>query len=372
MPAFDIAVIGAGIAGLSAAAEASQAAKIVVLERESQPGYHATGRSAAVFFETYGSEAIRALTRASRPFFEAPAEGFARPLIETCGALFIARADQLQSLEAFAAEEDVRATGRRISQREALSLCPVLKPDYVAEGLYDPAPASIDVAALLDGYRRMFLARGGSLLSNAAVTQISFANGLWRIATPADEIEARILVNAAGAWADDIAKLAGVAPVGLEPRRRTAVVVRADGAQALATRALIIDVDEQFYFRSESGDVFVSPADETLSAPCDAQPEELDVAVAIDRLSTATTLTIRGVRAKWAGLRSFVADRNPVVGFDRTQPQFFWLAAQGGYGLQTAPAMASLGASLLLDRPLASSLAGIARYGEALSPARFA
>ncbi|MGD0189806.1 MAG: FAD-binding oxidoreductase [Rhizomicrobium sp.] len=349
----DIAVVGAGIAGLSAAAELARSRRVVVLESEPQPGYHSTGRSAAVFAETYGSDLIRSLTRASRPFFERPPFGFSlQPLLETCGALFIARQDQLESLDNFADEEDIMRTGRLVSGEQALAHCPVLRNDYVAAALWDPAPAEIDVASLLDGYRRQLLERGGSLVTAATVLGMASSGGRWRTATSEGEFVSAVVVNAAGAWADQIAALAGVPGIGLEPRRRTAVLARASEAQVLTSRMLVIDVDEQFYFRAESGDVFVSPADETLTPPCDAQPEELDVAIAIDRLMTATTLQVRSVRSKWAGLRCFVADRNPVVGFDSHQDGFFWLAAQGGYGIQTAPAIASLAAAILLDGPL--------------------
>jgi D-arginine dehydrogenase len=366
---FDIAVVGGGIAGLSVAAELAGSRNVAVLERESQPGYHSTGRSAALFFETYGSDLVRALTRASRPFYENPPTGFAQHvLLESCGALFVARDDQLASLESFASEEDVRKTGRVISRVEARSHCPVLREDYVSAALWDPAPASIDVSSLLEGYRRQLRERGGSLITNAEVTALSFGSGRWDVRTAMGEFTADILVNAAGAWADRIATSAGVVPIALEPRRRTAVLVRAGGTEALHTRALVIDVDEQFYFRSESGDVLVSPADETPSPPCDTQPEELDVAVAIDRLVSATTLDIRSVRAKWAGLRSFVTDRNPVLGFDQGNDRLFWLAAQGGYGIQTAPAMAQLAASVILHRPIPEIISP--QIVQGLSPGR--
>ena len=368
----DIVVIGAGIAGLSLGAQIVRSRSVVVLERESQPGYHATGRSAALFFETYGSDLIRALTRASRPFFEAPPPGFAtHPLLETCGALFIARADQLSRLERFAAEEDVRRSATILSRDAVLAFCPVLRKDYVAAGLFEPAPASIDVASLLEGYRRELGRRSGALITNAEVIGLSFEGNMWRISTTAGEFSAGIVVYAAGAWADGIAQLAGMEPVGLEPRRRTALLARADGADALSSRALVIDVDEQFYFRAESGGLLISPADETLSPACDAQPEELDIAVAIDRVAAATTLQVRSVRSKWAGLRSFVADRNPVVGFASADRRFFWLAGQGGYGIQTAPATAELAAALLLDRSIPDCFALTPRDIGRLSPARF-
>ncbi len=367
----DIVVIGAGIAGLSVAAELAAFRKVVVLERESQPGYHSTGRSAALFFETYGSDLIRALTRASRPFYEAPPQGFSpNRLLETCGALFIARADQLVSLERFAAEDDVKRTGKIVSRDDMFALCPVLRQDYVAAGLLDPAPGAIDVASLLEGYRRRLRERGGTLITDASVTGISFDQGRWQIATSTGEFDAAILVDAAGAWADVVAKLAGIEPVGLEPRRRTVVLVRTDGVETLSTRALVIDVDEQFYFRAESGSILVTPCDETPSPPCDAQPEELDVAVAIDKFMAATTLKVSSVRSKWAGLRSFVADRNPVVGYDPANHQFFWLAAQGGYGIQTAPAMAELAAALVLNRTVPDRLALTPLHVGRLSPAR--
>jgi D-arginine dehydrogenase len=369
----DIAVIGGGIAGLSLAAGLAQSRKVVVLERESQPGYHSTGRSAALFFETYGSDLVRALTRASRPFYEAPPAGFAEhPLLGTCGALFVARDDQIASLEGFAAEEDVKRSGRMLSREEVLALCPAMRKDYVAAGLFDPTPASIDVASLLQGYARQVRAHGGMLLTDANVSRIEREGDRWEISSSVGEFAVGMIVNAAGAWADDVATLAGIAPVGLEPRRRTAALVRTDGVYPLSTRALVVDVDEQFYFRAESGGILLSPADETATPACDAQPEEIDVAVAIDRFTAATTLDVVSVHSKWAGLRSFVADRNPVVGFDSGNGQFFWLAAQGGYGIQSAPAVAELAASLILRRPVPDRLALTPQHIEGLSPARFA
>jgi D-arginine dehydrogenase len=367
---FDIVIVGGGIAGLSLAGEIAPFCKVAVLEREAQPGYHSTGRSAALFFETYGSGLVRALTRASRSFYERTPAGFAEhPLLETCGALFVARADQMASLESFAAEEDVRKTGIVISRDGVLERCPILRSDYIAAGLWDPAPASIDVASLLDGYRRRMAAAAGLLVTSTEVTALARQAKSWRITTGGGEFEAGIVVNAAGAWADELARLAGAAPVGLEPRRRTAVLVRTDGV--LTARSLVIDVDEQFYFRAESGDILVYPADETPAVPADAQPEELDVAIAIDRFSAATTLNVRGVRSKWAGLRSFVADRNPVLGFDPNCSGFFWLAGQGGYGIRTAPAMSQLAAALVLGRDVPAALALPSGTLDGLSPSRF-
>lgn len=367
----DIIVVGAGVAGLSVGAELAATHKIVVVEREPQPGYHTSGRSAAVFSETYGSELVRAITRASRTFYNAPPDGFAaQPLLEPCGELFIARDDQIEELQRFAAEAEVKRNGRILTRDGARAICPVLRDEYVAAGLFEPAAASIDVAAVLDGYRRLLRERGGLLVLDSEAAELALEKGLWRVSTPAGRFSGEILVNAAGAWADQVARSCGVAPIGLQPLRRTAVVARADGAEALRSRALVIDIDEEFYFRAESGGVLVSPADETLSEPTDAQPDEIDVAIAIDRLMRATTLEVRAVRSKWAGLRSFVPDRNPVVGRAPDNPQFFWLAGQGGYGFQTAPAISQLAAALVLRRPIPEKLGLTAEFASALSPAR--
>lgn len=354
---FDVLIIGAGIAGTSLAANLAVGRRVALVEREVQPGYHATGRSAALFSQVYGGAAIRALSRASRPFLFDPPAGFcASPLVAPRGALHIARSDQRASFQAMAALPDVAAGARTVGAAEARRLSPLLREGYVDQALFEADARDIDVNALHHGWLRQFRAGGGDLRLESEVTAIERVKGRWRVTTASGELDSPILVNAAGAWADRLAAMAGVLPIGLTPRRRTAVLVEGADDPAAAASAMTIDIEESFYFKPDAGLLLLSPADETPSEPCDAQPEEIDVAVAIDRVERATTLKVRKVRAKWAGLRSFVTDRSPVIGFDPHQPGFFWLAGQGGYGIQTAPAMGRLAAALLVGEPAPAEL----------------
>jgi D-arginine dehydrogenase len=372
---YDVVVVGAGMAGLSVAGELAGSCSVAVIERESQPCYHATGRSAAVISDIYGQESIRALTRASRPFFERPPVGLTdRSLLESCGWLYIARADQLEQVEKIWAPRDVQATARRLSAAQAREMCPVLREDHVAAAIYDPTTAQIDVHAVAQCYTRMLRRAGGSVILNADVSQIQHDGRAWMITTSQGIFRATVLVNAAGAWADEIARRAGVAPMGVQPCQRTALVVDVGPGSALSHSPIVVDVDEQFYFRPESGGVFISPADETPVPPCDSQPEELDVALAIERVTAATTFDVRRIRSKWAGLRSFVADRAPVAGFDErlNGVRFFWLAGQGGSGIQTAPALARFSAALILQREVPRDLIEAGVAPSALAPQRIA
>lgn len=345
---FDVIVVGAGIAGTGVAAELSATHRVVVLERESQPGYHSTGRSAAIFSETYGNAVIRTLSRCSRSFLTAPPADFsAAPLTRPRGFLHIARADQLATLEAFVAARDVGPAIQPLSPAQTSLLCPILRDGYVAAAALEVNGADIDVHGLHQAYLRRLRRNGGQVRTDAEVVGIRRSAGLWHVRTAAGDCAAPVLVNATGAWADHLAQVAKVPPIGLVPRRRTALIVPAPALTAVEDWPVVIDADEAFYFKPEAGMLLLSPADETPTPPCDAQPEDLDVALAIDRIQRATTLEIQIVRRKWAGLRSFVADRSPVIGFDPLASGFFWLAGQGGYGIQTAPAAASLAASLI-------------------------
>ena len=348
---YDAIVIGGGIAGASVAAQLSSELRVSILERESQPGYHATGRSAAIFSEIYGNAAIRALSRASRPFFFDPPEGFSDvPLIGRRGSLYVARADQLERLNAFAAIPEIAEATMRLSAREARIFAPLLRENHICAALHEPAASDIDVHALMQGYLRQLRAQGGRLLTNAEVLALEHQGGFWRVHTSAGDFSARIIVNAAGAWADRIATMAGAVPVGIRPLRRTAALVDAPPEFEIAAWPLTIDIDEQFYFKPDAGKILLSPAEETPSQPCDAMPEDIDVAIAVDRIEAATTLEIKNVRRKWAGLRSFVNDRSPVIGHDPVAPGFFWVAALGGYGIQTAPAVGRLAANLICGK----------------------
>lgn len=357
----DILVIGAGIAGASVAAELARTHRVVVLEAEDAPGYHSTGRSAAVFSESYGNEAVRALTRASRDFFYHPPADFSpSPLIKRRSWLHVASATQAGALDRFLATEDVAMRVRRVGPEEALALSPLLRPQTVAGGgAYEPHAADIDVHALHQGYLRLLRQRHGTVVTGAQVTAAARAEGKWRVESGAGEFSAGTIIDAAGAWADRIAGLAGVTPVGIQPCRRTAALIELPEGPAPDTWPLTIDIEESYYFKPDAGLLLLSPADETPVEPGDVQPEDLDVAIAVDRLERATRLTVNHVRRKWAGLRSFAPDRSPVIGFDRAAPGFFWLAGQGGYGIQTAPAAAGLAAALIRGDTAAQSIGGL-------------
>lgn len=364
----DILVIGGGMAGVSIAAHLAQHAMVKLLEMEDQPGYHSTGRSAALFSETYGNAHIRALSRASRPFFFSPPADFAAgPLVNPRTVLIFGREGQEQALEAYPAAEGRGDRLEVVGPDRARSLCPFLRREGLLGGVVERDAADIEVHELLQGYLRLFRARGGALSTGVRASAVAWGSAGWTVESRDRAWSAPIVVNAAGAWAGEIGAMAGAAPIGLEPRRRTAALVEAPTQKDWP---MIVDVDEAFYAKPDAGLLLVSPADETPSAPCDAQPEDIDVAIAIDRLETATTLEIRRVRSKWAGLRSFVGDRTPVVGFDPQRPGFFWTAALGGYGIQTAPALSRLAANLVLGRPLEADIAACGVQAPALSPAR--
>jgi D-arginine dehydrogenase len=346
----EVLIVGAGIAGGSLAFELSGSLRVIVLERESQPGYHSTGRSAAMLTETYGTATVRALASASRPFLAHSPPGFApRPLLTPRGMLHVARADQRAALErAQAAARAIGPVARRLDAAEVCAIAPAVSPDYAWGGLLEPGAMAIDVALLHQGHLRGLRARGGRLVTDAGITAIERQGGTWHIETTAGAFQAEILVNAAGAWADRLAEMAGVAPIGLIPKRRTALLLDPPGGLDPSAWPMVIDVDEGFYFKPESGRLLVSPGDESPVEPCDVQPKEMDVAVAVDRFERVTGSAVRRVVRRWAGLRSFVADHDPVLGPDPDVPGFFWLAGQGGFGIMTAPAMATIAASLIL------------------------
>ncbi|MGH8042424.1 MAG: NAD(P)/FAD-dependent oxidoreductase [Rudaea sp.] len=368
---FDVIVIGGGMAGASVAARLSREVRVLVLERESQPGYHATGRSAAIFSEIYGNAPIRALSRASRDFFLRPPEDFAdAPLVSPRGSLYVANADQLERLHAHAQSPGVAAAARLVTASEVRALSPLLREDYVAAGLYEPAASDLDVHALLNGYLRQLRQHGGRLQGDAEVLELQRVGDHWRLHTPAGDFQAPIVINAAGAWVDRIAALAGAEAIGIQPLRRSAALVDAPPNMSITTWPLTIDIEERLYFKPDAGKILISPADETPSEPCDAMPENWDIAVAVERMETITTLQISRVGQQWAGLRSFVAGRSPVVGYDSVLPSFFWLAALGGYGIQTAPAMGRLAAALVLGRELPQDMLAMGLDPASIAPGR--
>ena len=345
----DIAIIGGGMAGASAGYFIADNAEVVLLERESQPGYHTTGRSAALLFEGYGNAVIRAITKGGRPFFEAPPAGFAdAPVLSPRGGLMVATEEHLSLLDDGLADSLATGVHAELIDGDALfDVAPFLRRDVIVRGLFEPGAMDMDVNAMLQGFLRGLRAKGGQVRTNAEVLSLAHDGRTWRIETRSGTVEARIVVNAAGAWADELAAMAGAEKVGLVPKRRTAFTFDPAPGLDIARWPLTAGADETWYVKPDAGRIFGSPADQTPSAPCDAQPEELDLAIAADRIMTHTTLEIRRFASTWAGLRSFVADKSPVAGFDTKAEGFFWLAGQGGYGIQTAPGMGRLAASLI-------------------------
>ena len=359
----DAIVIGAGIAGTSAAYFLSDRAKVLVLERDAQPGVHSTGRSAALFSETYGNEQIRALTRASRAFFERPPRGFAaHELLHPRGALVIGSREQAAQVQADYEAMRVHAPDLQLLDVAAMrAIVPVLEPEFAQLGLLEPGAADIDVDAVHQGFMRGLKQRGSRIECGAQLLSIERSQGEWllevsiRGAQP-ETLRAPLLIDAAGAWADDVARLAGVVPLGIEPRRRSAFLFQPPPGLDTASWPFVTSVAEDFYFKPDAGLLLGSPANADPVPPHDVQPEDLDIAMAIDRIERVTTMRISNPLRPWAGLRSFVADGGLVGGFDSAVPGFFWMAALGGYGIQTCAALGEACAHLVLGRALPAHL----------------
>ena len=372
MERYDFLVIGAGMAGASAAYWLAERGRVVVLEQEDAAGYHSTGRSAAMYMETYGGPLTRGLTTAGRAFLTDPQSGFAEaPLLSPQQVLYIGRADQLEALDRLYDENSPRVPSlARLDAAEVLGQPVPLREDYVAGGVLEPESLEIDVAALHQGYLRGLRARGGRLLTEARVSALARNADLWHAETPVGAFAAPVVINAAGAWCDAVAALAGVAPIGLEPKRRTAFIFDGPADGGVDQWPMVHDIDDAFYLKPDAGRILASPADETPSDPCDAYPEELDIAVGADRIMQAMTLEIRHIRNKWAGLRSFVRDRQPVAGFDVAAEGFFWLAGQGGAGIMTAPALGAITAAVAAGDPVPEEAAARGITAAQLSPGR--
>ena len=348
MPAADILVIGGGIAGLSAAAALSDRARVLVLEGEEQIGFHSSGRSATMLHYFLGDRLVRSLTLASRPFIEAPPEGFTDvPLGHPMPVLIHARADERSALDALETEIRCFAELDRLDAAGVRELCPLLKDDAV-HGLVDRSAIRLDAHAMLHGNLRQVRSRGGELHAGVRVAAIVRNHGCWGVRSEHGvSYSAPILVNAAGAWADVIAQLAGVRPLGLQPKRRTIITFDAPLGAGIERLPFTKTIGEELYFAPESGRLFASPMDEVPSDPCDAQPDEYEVALAAHRMEERTIVNVERIHSRWAGLRTFTRDRHPVVGFAPDAEGFFWLAGQGGFGLQTSPAIAEIVAALI-------------------------
>jgi D-arginine dehydrogenase len=347
--------VGGGVAGLSAAAALSEQAQVIVLEAEEQIGYHSSGRSATMLHYALGNPLVRALTLASRPFFDQPPEGFTGvPLGQRMPVLIHARESELVALDELDSAIAPFATLERVGEQEILELCPVLRvgDGGSVAGIVDRNGLRLDPHALLQGYGRALRNRGGEIVTSARVASIHRQDASWQVETERGErFFAPILVNAAGAWADRVAEMAGVSPIGLQPKSRTIITFDAPGGVDPSSWPFAKTVLDELYFAPESGRLFASPMDEVPSEPTDAQPDDYEVALAAHRMEERTTVTVGRIHSRWAGLRSFAPDRHPVAGFAPGAEGFFWLAGQGGFGLQTSPMMAQATKSLILGSP---------------------
>lgn len=364
---FDIAVIGAGMAGATAAAFLSADKRVALVEAEEVAGYHTTGRSAAIWIQNYGPPDVRALTRLSRSFYEAPPSGFSDvALIRRRPVLTLASEAQLSDLEnALASGHGIR----RASVQEAQALIPALRPGYLAGAAMEEDAFDMDVAAIHQGFLRMLRANGGELGLRSRAGRIERHGGVWDIETASGTtFRAPVVVNAAGAWGDYVATIAGAAPLGLQPCRRTAAIIDPSPFD-VSNWPMIVSVGDDWYARPEARTrLMVSPADATPTYPHDVQPEEIDVAIGIDRMQQALDIPVRRVEHSWAGLRTFTPDGSLAFGWDQLVEGFFWCVGQGGYGIQTAPAAGRFVADLVLGRDAGQAAALV----PAVTPARFA
>lgn len=365
----DFLVIGGGMAGLSCGYELAKYGAVTVLEREAHAGTQATGNSAALYVASYGNDAVRLLNRASRAFFDAPPEGFAHaPLLTPRPSIYAAKPEDVATLDDI--ESGIEDGLRRIGRDEILSMVPIMRPECAVAGLYEPGTCDIDVDAMLQGYLRGLRGAGGTFVTGAEAVRIVRTAGRWHFETPAGSFSAPVLVNATGAWADVVAQLAGVSPIGLSPKRRSVAVVDAPAIAGFADWPCVVDARETYYFKPEAGRLMISPADETPCPPViDVRPEEEDIAQGIARFEEATTHRVTGRPKTRAGLRTFTRDHAQAIGFDAAAPGFFWFAGQGGYGIQSAPAAARLAAAVAAGMPLPESVAHI--DPALFSPGRF-
>jgi D-arginine dehydrogenase len=368
----DFLVVGGGIAGASVAYELSAMSTVILLEAESVAGYHSTGRSAAVMSENYGSTLWSRLVTASRAFLESPPPAFSESsLVLPRGAMFLARPEEEEQLQC-RGEELVRRGARIgiVAARHALKFCPVIRTERFVLALFEPDCKDIDTHALMTGYLKSLKRRGGQVVTGARVAQLRFSRGVWTAKTPKGEFEAPTVVNAAGGWVNEVAEMAGLPARNVVPFRRTAVTFDPPAGSDIRACPMTFDMAETFYFKPEAGRIMVSPVDMEPSDPCDAQADELEVAIAIERIHSNTTMEVRSVKHKWGGLRTFAPDHQPVIGPDPEAKSFVWLAGQDGNGVMAGAAAARLAANLARGEGVPNDIASLGVTAEAVSPGR--
>jgi D-arginine dehydrogenase len=364
----DFLVIGAGIAGVSVAAHLAEQATVTILEMEDRPSYHTTGRSAATYEPNYGPKPVLALTRASAAFFNKPPEGFAGgPLLTPRSSLFLEPHDQAEAAKAFLS---YATNVEELSPNDLMKILPVLRAGYAKRGFLDPSTGDLDVDLIFGGFMRLFKARAGKLVLSAPAQSITRDSTLWTVTTPKGQFTATTLINASGAWGDVVAKLAGVKPVGLTPKRRSIGVIPIEGYPDFMRWPMATDCGETWYAKPQSGKMIVSSADATPVDPHDAYADDMAIAVGIERLMEATTIEVNRLEHSWGGLRTFAPDGCPVVGFDPSTEGFFWLVGQGGYGIQSAPALSRTAAALALRKPVPEDIAAHGLVLSEISPMR--
>jgi len=362
---FDIVIIGCGIAGAGLAARIGNSKKVLILEREPQPGYHSTGRSAAIFIQNYGSPEIRALNKASYEFLAQPPSDFSENgFLSPRGMLLVADKDGLAEMDVELQSGDGLVA---MSVSDAKEMVPILDTTVIKQAAYEKDAQDIDVAALHQAYIRHAKQKGATLQCACELIAAELIGGRWQIQTNQGSYSADVIVNSAGAWADPVAAICGAKPLGIMPMRRTIGVLPTTEDIDCSSWPLVVDAQEKWYMKPEGKSLLVSPSDEDPVEPHDAYVDDMVLAEGLHAFECATTFEVRRVENQWAGLRSFARDRNPVVGFDENNKQFFWLAGQGGYGIQTSPALSQLAADLLLenekDTPFSPELIARLRAG---------
>lgn len=368
---YDFLVIGGGISGASAAFELASHGDVLLLEAEKSPGYHSTGRSAALFTRNYGGPLVRRINGASAAFFKSPPSGFCdAPLLTPRGSLTVAAPGDEHALQPLLDASEPGEEVVQVSVQEVLEKVPFLRPDRVASAAYEANVTDIDVAGLHQGYLRGLKVRSGVVMTGQRVSALSRSVDHWTVKTPSESFEAKIVINAAGAWADQVAQLAGARPIGLVAKRRTAIIIDAPAGTDIPALPAVDFAGSDIYLKPDAGRLMASPGDATPTEPQDVQPDEMDIAILADWLQRETLIPVERIAHSWAGLRNFVADEEPVVGFDQQLEGFFWLAGQGGYGIMMAPALAQHTAHLCTTGRPSTALRDVGIQTEELSPQR--